>query len=468
MMSQAVLEQILPKTNQQEIHWQLSNKQCDAIQLLDNSTIDELLYGGSKGGGKSILGCRWLYRVCYNLVTKFNLHSQKYPLPVAFMGRKQSKDFKDTTLETWKKFIDPSLYEIKEGDQEIIIKGAVKINYGGLDSQEAIKKFNSAEYAYIFIDQAEEINRDDYGMLKGTLRLKIRNQELPYKMLLTANPAECWLKQDFIYNNNLGRKRFLPALPSDNPFLASTYIDNLKEAFKHRPELLEAYLYGNWENLEEENAVIKTLWVRQAVNRELRFNPEDKITVADIGAGGDDTVIYNMQGYEIKKQDISGEKDTMKTAGKIIVHANDFRSDLIVIDKCGLGQGVYDRIKEVLGSSRNHIVYGLNSAEKPENETLETQFLNKRAEMWWYTSKLFSDCLTTLPLDELLIQELCAPKYEIIGSSGKIKIEAKEDIKLRLNRSTDKADAYVMGCYAQQFVQRRKDFKQAKHPTGRV
>jgi len=449
-----------------KIDWIFSEKQTQALDLLDVS--DEVLYGGAKGGGKSVLGCRWLYLQCKNLITQFNLIPQKYPLAVAFMGRKRAKDFRETTLETWKKFIPSNLYDFKEHLGEIVIEGCVKIIVGGLDSEEAIKKFNSAEYAYIFIDQAEELTRDDYGMLKGTLRLKIDNKQFPYKMLLTANPSDCFLRDDFVHSKN--GKQYLQALPVDNPFLATGYIENLTDAFKHRAELLEAYLHGNWDVLEgSENKVIKSHWIRDAVDRELNYNPTTKVTVADIGAGGDDTVIYDMLGYEITKTDISGEKDTMKTAGRIIIHFNDYNSDMIVVDKCGLGLGVYDRVRELLGDKK-HLVMGINSAERPTLETEEVKFLNQRAQMWWYVGDLFSQCLTTIPNDNLLIQELQAPNYEIVSSSGKIKIEAKDEIKSRIGRSTDRADTYVMGCWAQQYVNARKNFNRTRtrHPQGRV
>ena len=456
----------MPSAITSQVDWIFSEKQTKALDILEND--NELLFGGAKGGGKSVVGCRWLYIQCIALIKQFNLKPQKHPLPVAFMGRKRAKDFRETTLETWKKFIPDNLYDLKEHLDEIIIGRAVKIVIGGLDSEEAVKKFNSAEYGFIFIDQAEELTRDDYGMLKATLRLKINNKQFPYKILLTANPADCFLRDDFLRSKN--NKRYLQALPTDNPFLATGYIDNLIDAFKHRPELLEAYLHGNWDVLEgQENKVIKSQWIRDAVDRELRFNPETKVTVADIGAGGDDTVIYDMEGYKIKKQDISGEKDTMKTAGRIIIHFNDFKSDMIVVDKCGLGLGVYDRIRELL-DDKKHLVFGIHSAEKPTKVTDEVKFLNQRAQMWWETGDLFGSCLTTIPNDDILIQELQSPIYEIMSSTGKIKIEPKEDIKARLGHSTDRADTYVMGCWAQQFVVQKTRFDKlrTKHPSGAV
>ncbi|MHC4677039.1 MAG: hypothetical protein ACYTBZ_31550 [Planctomycetota bacterium] len=76
--------------------------------------------------------------------------------------------------------------------------GCVCIDFGGLDKQENINKFNSAEYGFIAIDQAEETSRDDVSVAQGSLRLKIKGVPLSYKELYTANPRQCWLREEFI------------------------------------------------------------------------------------------------------------------------------------------------------------------------------------------------------------------------------------------------------------------------------
>ena len=47
--------------------------------------------------------------------------------------------------------------------------------------------------------------------------------------------------------------------------------------------------------------------------------------------------------------------------------------------------------------------------------------------------------------------QLATPTYEF--RNGKILIESKADIKKRLGNSPDRADAYVNGLYAMQFVE---------------
>jgi hypothetical protein len=46
-----------------------------------------------------------------------------------------------------------------------------------------------------------------------------------------------------------------------------------------------------------------------------------------------------------------------------------------------------------------------------------------------------------------VIAELCEPRYEIMGSGGKIKIESKDEVIKRLKRSPDLADALLLAFY---------------------
>lgn len=440
-----------------EIDWQFSKRQIMAFNLLRKDETKEILYGGAKGGGKSVLGCRWAYWYACEIAKMCNVPISDYPVPVGFIGRKQSVDFSDTTFETWKKFIPPQNYIIKEQAKEIIIldakgRGWVKICYGGFDREETVNKFNSAEYAFYFIDQAEELSETEIGMVRASLRLKINDIDIPTKGLLTANPRQCWLKDEFITSKAEG-KHFVQALPSDNPYLHESYIEQLTDSFKHRPELLEAYLHGSWDSLEGSDQVIKYGWVEQASKRKrLNMRTVRKIIACDPARFGDDeTVIYYFEDGIICDEEIYGQKDTMHTVGRIMFWMEKKDCETIAVDVIGLGAGIIDRLRElsndrIINNRKPLRIIEINGAER---ENVPEKYYNKRAEMWDTVAKEFSDIRVILRDDGrddyVLKNQLCIPLYEFRNSQ--LLIENKDKIKKRLNSSPDRADAYIMGKY---------------------
>jgi phage terminase large subunit len=439
----------------------LSDKQIDALDVLDDPLVQVVLYGGAKGGGKSYFGCWWMYLKCLQFIKDYNLMPTKNPIPVGFMGRKQSVDFTDTTLETWKAAIPEETYSIRYGDKEIIIQDALKIQYGGFDSAEQIKKFNSAEYAIGFVDQAEEISRDDFGLFRGTLRRKIGDNHPSYKILLTANPAPCWLKDEFILSLGKGCA-FVQALPSDNPFLPEGYLETLKESFKHRPELYEAYVNGSWDVIAGENIVIKPSWIEKSINRELAVRKERRVVACDPARyGNDETVIYVLEDGKIIDQMIYGEKSTMETAGYCIALKNKHQAKIIAVDSIGIGAGIVDRLREL-----REPVKDINSSQKPELEKDQKIYINIRSQMWWEAADKFYHEETSLPSDPILKRQLMNITYAMT-SRGAIQVESKEDIKSRMSgQSPDRADAYIMGLYALKYATiKARDFQRTLEPT---
>ena len=186
---------------------EFSQKQSEAFEFLSqHDRAVECLFGGAKYGGKSWFGADFCFLECVRLIRRHNIKRQANPIPVGFMGRKVGKDFYDTTFETWKKAIPGDCYKLRGTPPEVIIENRVKLFTGGLDRSETINKFNSAEFGLYFIDQAEETLKDDLTLLRAATfwRLSLSGRKIPGKALLTANPAQCWLKDEFITPIQLG------------------------------------------------------------------------------------------------------------------------------------------------------------------------------------------------------------------------------------------------------------------------
>lgn len=421
----------------------LTARQTKAMDALERPGVKEVLYGGAKGGGKSVFGCLWCFQRALEIIKECRIGPRKHPIPIGFMGRKRGVDFTNTTLETWKRFIPENAYEIKGKPAEIILYGCAKILTGGLDNTEIVNKFNSAEYAFYFIDQAEEVDREQIGELRATTRLIINGHKIPGKGLFTANPAPSFLKDEFILNPTPNRV-FIRALPTDNPYLGPEYIEVLKDSFKHRPELLKAYLEGCWDELGGHNQLIKDAWLETAGTIKLYPPTVKKLVTCDPARYGDDeTVIYLLENTQIKESIIYGQKSLMHTANVLHVLAHRHGDCLIVVDVCGLGGGVVDRLIEM----GDNVLAIDNAAKSSDPDT----YYNLRSEVWCTAADLFAEGDVELKTDDHRLKgQLTTPTYDL--RNGRILIESKADIKKRLGNSPDRADCYVNGLYALQFV----------------
>jgi len=423
----------------------LSHKQNEAFKILADPEVDELLYGGAKGGGKSVFGCYWVLTKAKEVIDTYRLKVSAHPPCVGYMGRKQSVDFNNTTLNAWKRFIPNDLYEINRQEKLITIGRTVAIQYGGMDRIESLNKFNSAEYAFYFVDQAEECSESDIGALRGALRFKMLGRNLACKGLMTANPAVCWLKNAFI-DHPQPRTRFIQALPSDNPFLPPNYVAQLRKAFAFKPELLAAYLYGKWEDLDVADVVIPLKFVQWNVNNDQHDAIEKRITVCDISeeGGTDESVIYDLLNTKIESQEIYAHRSLMDTAGRLQSHARMNKSNMIAVDIVGSGKGVYDRLREVYEGDPKMRIFGYDGRRKAIDPIT---FGNTRAEDHWFAASMFAERRCNIPNDPELIRQLAGITYKF-KSDGRIYIDLKEVIKARLRCSPDRSDTYIMALRA--------------------
>lgn len=441
----------------------LSQKQTIAYQTLKQDMIDELLYGGAKGGGKSYFLCLFSALESLGIIKQCNIQRQEKPIPVGFIGRKIAKHFKETTLNTWFKSVDPKIYRIVGNPEEIIILDRVKIYTGGLDNRDAINKFNSAELAFYCIDQAEETVEDEITVLRAAAhnRLIINGHRLKGKGLFTANPAQCWLKEEFIINPTPNRK-FIQALPGDNPYLDHTYVETLKDAFRHRPEMLQAYLYGSWNSFEGADQVIKELWIRNAFSRSMEYSSRVKeFIVIDCARFGDDEcVIYLMNNINIKQKIVMPYCKTTEISSRAAVLSKQNHNCTVVVESLGadLGAGVTDELRD-LGVD----VVEFNPA-KPS--TRPDEYYSLRCEAWHNAAIILCsgildrDTNTIVIISEhkddenseyygmdyTTIVQLCSPHYKWRG--GKLVIEPKDETKARLGRSPDHADPFIIAIWA--------------------
>lgn len=407
-------------------------KSIDLIKLYDprknkrqfeahKSPEKYILYGGAKGGGKTA----WLINEGIRL-------SIKFPGNRGFLGCKIGKDFKDNALKQLEKFLHPDLISEhkKVAQQFTLINGSV-IMYGGLgNDEEAVQTINNMpEMGWFGIDQAEQITEKQFRLLSGQLRLMLPN--IRYKGLLTANPEPGWLRDLFI-EQSLPDYKFIPALPQDNPFLPSDYIDSLRSQFP--PELVKRLVEGDWDVEIEGNYLIPYRDIRSAIERELE--PEGTVIMGvDVSRyGGDETVCIVRQGSKVLHIEGWAHQDTTYSAGRIARLIREYKPSRVNIDTIGLGAGVFDPLK-----NEGLPVRDINVGERALDKEL---YVNKKAEYYDLLKKRFIEGNIDIPDNSRLQSQLSSLKYTY--KDTKLQIESKESMRKRGIPSPDYADALML------------------------
>ena len=427
-------------------------------KLLENM-IERMMVGGAKGGGKSFFICDFVYGMCWLICKLCQIKPRKYPIPVAWFGRYRAVHFEKTTLQTWFKRIPQPYYRMEKQARRIVIGERVCIDYGGLDSQKDISKFNSAEYGFVAIDQAEEVPENLIGELLGSLgRLYINGVRLPSIEVYSANPRQCWLKNDFILKP-AANSRFVQFLPKDNEFIdVPSYVKRLERIFRHRPELVAAYVHGSWDAVDDPDQVIRASDIANAKTikvpgRKVRF-----IVIDPAYMGDDECVLYLFEDARIVKQKIFGKILNPKLVNIGHAWALAEEVDAVVIDADGVGGPTYQDFGAVAGD--NYEVIGLRGSAAAQDEE---HYYNARAEMYMTAGEKMAEGMIPFDVDEAMDEddrlvlegELMTPKYDFRG--GRILVEPKDEIKQRLGKSPGRADTAVMGWYVQDRITKRRD-----------
>ncbi len=132
-------------------------------------------------------------------------------------------------------------------------------------------------------------------------------------------------------------------------------------------------------------------------------------------------------------------QDTMQTAGRVYAEwlntPVEDRPKVIFVDVIGIGAGVCDRLLEL-----QLPVVGVNVAE---SASADDKYLRQRDELWFRARHWLEKKNCKLFEDDVLIAELCLPRFTY-QSNGKIKVESKDDMKKRVPRSPDVADAFCL------------------------
>lgn len=165
-----------------------------------------------------------------------------------------------------------------------------------------------------------------------------------------------------------------------------------------------------------------------------KYQGAAKIIGLDVARDGDDrSVMFPRQGIVAFRPKVYRGADSQFLAGAMLESRRKWNSDGEIIDGTGgWGSGVIDAMRAAGGSPFDCQFAG---------EPFDKKYANKRAEIWFEMAKWVKSG-GALPNIPEMVAELTTPTYTFQGD--RFLLEPKDQIKKRLGRSPDYADALAV------------------------
>lgn len=388
--------------------------------LLNSQYRNKLYYGG-RAGGKS-----FAFADCLLLLGR----SDKLFVACVREVQNSIKDSVYKLLKDRAEHYEFDDYRFYEDRIENVITGT-RFVFKGLKDQnkQNIKSLEGVDICWI--EEGQSISKDSWDVLNPTIRKKgsqiwvsmNREEENdPIWVAVASNPDEKTYVCKVNYYDN-------PYCPDEMKYLAERCKEQDYDDYLHIWEG-EPIQQGN-------TKLIGAKAVKAAFEPKMDSSTSPLVIGLDIARFGDDATVFCFRkGRWCFKFEEYAKKDTVEIANIATNLIRELKPARLFLDDGGVGGGVYDILKD---RGFGEIVRGVNFGARSIDDE---RYANRRAEMWdavreWLTGKV------QLPKDDKLLDDLCSvnKKYD---QKGRLQLESKDDVKKRLGRSPDKADALAL------------------------
>lgn len=417
----------------------LSHKQWEAWQYLEDRTHTEVLYGGAAGGGKSWLGALWVLA-----------NALRYQGTRWLMGRAVAKTLKETTLQSF--FDVCSAHGLKAGTHYTYNQQTGVITVGqstillkdlfAYPSDPNFDELGSLELTGAFIDEANQVSEKAKAIVGSRIRYRLDEFGLIPKLLMTCNPARNWVYSEFYGPHKAGTlepyRAFVQARVTDNPNISPYYIEQLH---KLKGPDRERLLNGNWDYDNDparlcEPDAIQDLFTNEHV-------PEgDKYITVDVARYGHDlTVIGLWSGLRVEHVTVMEKSSVPEVAAAVtsLSKLEGVARSRIAVDDDGIGGGVTDLLPGCVA---------FKGGGKPiQVKGQDVNFFNLKAQCYYLLAEHINDReihYTPEGHRDKVIEELAWIKRDKMDTDMKLRVLPKEKVKEGIGRSPDFADNMMM------------------------
>ena len=227
----------------------------------------------------------------------------------------------------------------------------------------------------------------------------------------------------------------------DADTVSEQFLEGMAEKYGTESNVYRVRVLGEFPT-QSDDVLLPLHLVEEAIGRDVEPAPTTPVIWGvDVARfGSDRSALAKRQGQVLIEPIKSWQnKDLMELAGIILTEHDattyQLRPSAIYIDAIGIGAGLADRLRE-LGLPAIAISVS-------ESASLKDRFNRLRDELFWNAREWFEARDCRIPDDQTLVQELTGIRYKYL-STGKLKIESKDEMKRRGQRSPDIADAFIL------------------------
>jgi len=447
--------------NKRIIEVKPSKKQFEALQLLLNDNwMSFLWYGWAAWWWKTILAALWISMMC-----------KKYPWVKYWVFRRYITDALDTTFHSFTKALimlwlteAPSIdvlhkrchefdYVIRNWWKEIVFSNWSEIIFRWLQDKPTDVHFTKIwwlELTWAYIDEANECPEMWVAVLKKRVWRHLNSEyKIPRKVLCTFNPDKWWVYRTFYlpFKNKVETKDtlFIPALPTDNPYLTEEYLDELKN--EENEVLRQRYYFWNFDYDD-------TPWRLFEYDKilDLLTNPKynwTKYISCDVARKWKDKAIISVwDWYEEVDRAVFEKCLNVDIENKIreFAHKYNVWMSNTIVDEDWVWGWIVDNLRCKWFINNSSAIQPFTSKY---DSTQKVNYSNLKTQCYYELSKLVNlNKLRVLDQDfSLLTEELDVIVEADINKDSKKKIISKDQIKEKLWRSPDYSDTLMMRCY---------------------
>lgn len=430
----------------------LSKKQIQAYKYLEDDITTEVLYGGAARGGKSWFGCLW------QILRRITM-----PGSAGLIAREELTKLKDTTLLTFfkvsKAYGLTDHYTFQHGSLTATFKNGSVIFFREikwLPADAEYDRLGSYDLTDCFLDESQQIRKKAVDVLKGRFSVlegdtgnkdeqgnPIMWKTIP-KALYTCNPRRNWIYSDFVLPAKMQTlpafRKFIKALPSDNPHVPASYIENLMKADQVTVQRL---VHGNFEYDDDPTKLVEHDAIMDLFTNDHVKPTGKKRLSADLAMQGRDRFIGGT--WDGMVCTISLDKP--KATGKSI--EEDLKVEMI---KSGISRSSTVVDSDGLGAYLDSYLVGIKTFHGGAKAFDDTEYANLRAECFYKLAEKINrremKIICNDQQKQAIIEELGVLKSKSVDDDeNRKRIIKKDEMKEALQRSPDYLDMLGMRMY---------------------